>query len=194
MNRLAEAHIILMWCFSFNSLHSLAWLTASKRIALLRPFSFEHLFARQRCYGIVIFNWIAGAALASTTFEKGAILSRISCTYKFPTETNLCIETQLYHLRNRHRRSGLRRRLFYRENINRGRSHAQGHRATSSIHRRQCGKHRICESEGLHSAKNVIIISVVAMFSTFHFVSTGLVQQPGSDRRIQLRRHMKLQL
>ena len=77
---LPEVQMFCMWCFSFNSLHSLCWLTLYKMIALLKPLHHEQLLTTKRCYGIIVTNWIVGATIAATKFGQGASWNMISCT------------------------------------------------------------------------------------------------------------------
>ena len=80
-NVLPDVQMFFMWCFSFNSLHSLCWFTVSKMITLLDPLHPDSLLTRNRCHAIIVFNWIVGAAIASTKFGSGATFTTVSCTY-----------------------------------------------------------------------------------------------------------------
>ena len=81
---LPRVQVFFMWCFSFNSLHSLCWLTVCKMVALLRPLHYEQVFARKRCYGIIVANWVIGASLAATKFDQGASWNMVSCWFVIP--------------------------------------------------------------------------------------------------------------
>ena len=83
MTILPDLHMFFLWWFSFNSLHSLCWLTVCKMVAVLKPFRYEQLFTRNRCYGIIVFNWVVGAALAATKFTVRPVFSHILCVHKF---------------------------------------------------------------------------------------------------------------
>ena len=63
---LPKIHLFLSCWFVFNSLHSLSWVAVTKAVALLKPLRFEQLLTRNRCYGIIAFNWVVGGALAAT--------------------------------------------------------------------------------------------------------------------------------
>ena len=78
---LPEVQMFCMWCFSFNSLHGLCWLNLYKMIALLKPLHHEQLFTTNRCYSIIVTNWIVGAGMAASKFGQGASWNMISCTF-----------------------------------------------------------------------------------------------------------------
>ena len=77
---LPEIHIFFMWCFSFNSLHSLCWMTVSKMYTLLKPLHHDLIFTRRRCYGIIACNWIIGAAVGASKLGIGTKWTMIGCT------------------------------------------------------------------------------------------------------------------
>ena len=83
MTILPDLHMFFLWWFSFNSLHSLCWLTVCKMVAVLKPFRYEQLFTLNRCYGIIVFNWVVGAALAATKFTVRPVFSQIMCVHTF---------------------------------------------------------------------------------------------------------------
>ena len=60
---LPKIHEICMTWFSFCSLHSLCWVTVSKMVAILKPFRYEQLFTRKRCYAIIACIWSTGALI-----------------------------------------------------------------------------------------------------------------------------------
>ena len=51
------------WWFGFISLHSQSWVALSKMIAIVSPFGYDLLLTRNRCCGIIVLNWVIGAAL-----------------------------------------------------------------------------------------------------------------------------------
>ena len=55
---LPNIHAFLFWWFGFNSMYSLCWLTVSKAIVILNPLRSEQLLPRNRCYAIIVFNWV----------------------------------------------------------------------------------------------------------------------------------------
>ena len=66
---LPQVQMFCQWWFSFNSAHSLSWVAISKLIAITKPLRCEQILSRKRCYVILAFNWIVGAALAASTFS-----------------------------------------------------------------------------------------------------------------------------
>ena len=83
MTALPYFHMFSVWWFNFNSLHSMLWLTVCNMVAILKPFRYEQLFTLNRCYGIIIFNWVVGAALAATKFTVLPVFSINLCVHKF---------------------------------------------------------------------------------------------------------------
>ena len=69
---LTTMHLFFMCWFGFISLHSLTWVAVSKTVAILKPFRYEQLLTRSRCFGIIAFNWVAGAVLAATKLTTDA--------------------------------------------------------------------------------------------------------------------------
>ena len=66
---LPQVHTFCQWWFCFNSAHSLSWVAICKLIAITKPLRCEQILSRKRCYVILAFNWIVGAALAATKFS-----------------------------------------------------------------------------------------------------------------------------
>ena len=86
--RLTARHVpgiqmFFFWWFAFNSLHSLSWVALSKLVALLKPLRYEQLLSWNRCYGIIVFNWVVGAALAATTFTIVPTWDTVICAYRY---------------------------------------------------------------------------------------------------------------
>ena len=79
---LPNIHMFFLWWFTFSSLHSLCWLTVCKMISVLKPFRYAQLFTHRRCYGIMIFNWVVGGALAASKFTLAAHFDIGSCLYR----------------------------------------------------------------------------------------------------------------
>ncbi|KAI0215831.1 hypothetical protein LSAT2_032098, partial [Lamellibrachia satsuma] len=69
---LTMMHLFFMCWFGFISFHSLTWVAVSKTFAILKPFRYEQLLTRRRCFGIIAFNWVAGAILAATKLTTDA--------------------------------------------------------------------------------------------------------------------------
>ena len=89
--RLTTRHVpgiqmFFFWWFAFNSLHSLSWVALSKMVAILKPLRHEKLLNRNRCYGIIVFNWVVGAALAATTFTIVPTWDSCICAYRYPDD------------------------------------------------------------------------------------------------------------
>ena len=82
---LPDVHMFCIWWFSFNSFHSLCWLTMCKMIAVTRPFQFEQIVTLNRCRFVIVFNWVMCAALAATKLNRRAEFAVAMCVYTFPT-------------------------------------------------------------------------------------------------------------
>ena len=78
-----EIQMFFFWWFAFNSLHSLSWVALSKMVAILKPLRYEQLLNRNRCYGIIVFNWVVGAALAATRFTIVPAWDSCICAYRY---------------------------------------------------------------------------------------------------------------
>lgn len=81
---LPEVQMFCVGWFAFNSLYSLCWMTVSKMIAVLKPMHYEQLLSHKRCVGIIVFNWICGAAVSAIKFNQGAYWNMSSCTFVLP--------------------------------------------------------------------------------------------------------------
>ncbi|KAI0215168.1 hypothetical protein LSAT2_032810, partial [Lamellibrachia satsuma] len=55
-------------------------------VVILKPLSYEQLLNRNRCYGIIAFNWVVGAALAATTFTTVPAWDACICAYRYPDD------------------------------------------------------------------------------------------------------------
>ena len=75
--------MFFLWWFAFNSLHSLCWLTVCKMISVLKPFRYEQLFTSRRCYGVIVFNWVVGGALAASKFTLVAHFNIETCIHQY---------------------------------------------------------------------------------------------------------------
>ena len=82
---LPEIQMFCHWWFGFNSLHSLSWVALSKMIAILKPFRYEQRLTSNRCYGIIVFNWVVGAALAAAKFTIDVTWNTSICTFRSST-------------------------------------------------------------------------------------------------------------
>ena len=79
---LPEIQMFCYWWFGFNSMHSISWVALSKMVAILKPFRYEQLLTRNRCYGIIVFNWVVGAALAAAKFTTVSAWNTVICSYR----------------------------------------------------------------------------------------------------------------
>ena len=81
-----EIQMFFFWWFAFNSLDNFSWVALSKMVVILNPLPYEQLFNRNRCYGIIAFNWVVGAALAATTFTTVPAWDACICAYRYPDD------------------------------------------------------------------------------------------------------------
>ena len=81
---LPKIQMFCFWWFGFNSFHSVTWVALSKMVAILKPFRYEQLLARNRCYGIIAFNWVVGAALAAVKLTFDTTWNMSMCTFRSP--------------------------------------------------------------------------------------------------------------
>ena len=77
----------MMW-LTFNSAHSLCWVTVTKMCAILYPFRFEELFTHTRCHVIIGCIWFAGALVAGTGSQAFVPWNSVSCTFDVGTPRN----------------------------------------------------------------------------------------------------------
>ena len=81
LKQVQQVQVFCRWLFGFNSLHSLCWITVCKMITVLKPLRHEKLLTRSHCYGIIIFNWVVGAAIAANMSRMGVVSSPDICIY-----------------------------------------------------------------------------------------------------------------
>ena len=81
LKQVQQVQMFCRWLFGFNSLHSLCWITVCKMITLLKPLRHEKLLTRNRYYGIIIFNWVVGVAIAAKMSRLGMVWSSDICIY-----------------------------------------------------------------------------------------------------------------
>ena len=79
-------HMFFFWWFAFNSQHSLSWVALSKMVAILKPLRYEQLLNCNRCYGIIVFNWIVGTAVAATMFTIVPAWDASICAFRYPDD------------------------------------------------------------------------------------------------------------
>ena len=80
----------LTW-FSFNSLHSLCWMTVCKMVAILKPFRYEQLLTRNRCYFIIACIWLTGALIAVTGTHFTMTWNLAICMCQMPLNSKLSV-------------------------------------------------------------------------------------------------------
>ena len=77
-----------MW-FNFCSLHSLCWVTVYKMIAITRPLHCEQILTRNRCFCVICFNWLIGAAFSSALFRFDVTLNLETCMFHFRSTSDV---------------------------------------------------------------------------------------------------------
>ena len=70
--------------FTTTSLYSLCCVSVCKMIAITRPFSYEELLTRKRCYAIIVCIWFIGAILAATLSHAVVGWNMNVCLYRIP--------------------------------------------------------------------------------------------------------------
>ena len=60
---LPKINIICSVWFNFNSMHSLCWVTVCKMVAVTKPFHYEQVLTRGRCYFIIAVIYICACGL-----------------------------------------------------------------------------------------------------------------------------------
>ena len=83
---LPKVQMFCGWWFGFNSMHSISWVALSKMVAILKPLRYEQLLTRNRCYGIIVFNWVVGAALAAAKFTIDVTWNTSICSFRSPAD------------------------------------------------------------------------------------------------------------
>ncbi|KAK2157056.1 hypothetical protein NP493_1916g00028 [Ridgeia piscesae] len=73
----------IKWC-GFNSVNSLSWLTLSKMVAVTKPFRYEQLLSRNRCYVIICFDWFIGACIATVGSQAKSDWNMPMCLTQLP--------------------------------------------------------------------------------------------------------------
>ena len=78
---LPKIHLTFSLWFTACSMHSLCWMTVCKLIAITKPFRYEQLLTRNRCYFIICCTWITGALLAATLAPSVSSWNLDVCTF-----------------------------------------------------------------------------------------------------------------
>ena len=77
--------------FSFNSVHSLCWVTVSKMIAITKPFRYEQLLTTRRCWTIIAAIWLTGAVLSTSGIPDVGEWNMSTCSYSQPVEARVSV-------------------------------------------------------------------------------------------------------
>ena len=77
--------------FSFNSVHSLCWVTVCKMIAITKPFRYEQLLTTRRCWTIIAAIWLTGAVLSTSGIPDVGEWNMSTCSYSQPVETRVSV-------------------------------------------------------------------------------------------------------
>ena len=83
---LPEIQMFCYWWFGFNSMYSLSWVALSKMFTIWKPLRYEKLLTRRRCYAIIVFNWVIGAALAAAKFSINVTWNTSVCSFRIPAD------------------------------------------------------------------------------------------------------------
>ena len=75
--------------FSFNSVHSLCWVTVCKMIAITKPFRYEQLLTTRRCWAIIAGIWLTGALLSTAITRSVKEWNLSTCLYKPPVDASV---------------------------------------------------------------------------------------------------------
>ena len=73
-----------MFCsvwFNVNSMHSLCWVTVCKMVAITRPFRYEQILTRRRCYVIIGITWSVAGLLAVLLLRGNIRTDNVTCMY-----------------------------------------------------------------------------------------------------------------
>ena len=75
---------VQMFCsvwFTVTSLHSLCWVTVCKMVAITRPFRYEQILTRRRCYVIIGITWSVAGLLAVLLLRGDVEWEFVTCMY-----------------------------------------------------------------------------------------------------------------
>ena len=86
---LPKIHAFTLWWHGFNSMYCLCWLTISKAIVIVKPFSVELLLTRKCCYVIISVNWIIGCLLALVNCNVDVTWNVEMCSHRLPQDHTL---------------------------------------------------------------------------------------------------------
>ena len=78
---LPKIHATFSLWFTACSMHNLCWMTVCKMIAITKPFRYQQLLTRKRCYIIICCTWMTGALLAATVATYVSSWNINVCTF-----------------------------------------------------------------------------------------------------------------
>ena len=79
--------VFSVW-FGVNSMHSLSWVTVCKIIAITKPFPYEQVLTRNRCYFIICGVCVTGALMAATITPFVATWNLDCCIHQTTISTD----------------------------------------------------------------------------------------------------------
>ena len=78
---LPGVHAFFSAWFSFNSMHSLCWMTIYKMVAITNPFRCEQLLTRSRCYLLICGIWFTGAVIGVSLIPTSTAWNMNACGF-----------------------------------------------------------------------------------------------------------------
>ena len=75
---------VQMFCsvwFTVTSMHSLCWVTVCKMVAITRPFRYQQILTRRRCYVIICITWSVAGLLAVLLLRGDVEWEFVTCMY-----------------------------------------------------------------------------------------------------------------
>ena len=81
--------------FSFISVHSLCWVTVCKMIAITKPFRYEQLLTRNRCYLIITCIWLTGGMFVIAGTHLVTELNLRTCMFAVPANSDVVMQLVL---------------------------------------------------------------------------------------------------
>ena len=79
-------HELFINWFTTTSLYSLCCVSVCKMIAITRPFTYEQLLTRNRCYAIIVCIWLIGAILSASLSHAVVGWDMNVCLYRIPVD------------------------------------------------------------------------------------------------------------
>ena len=84
-------HVCSVW-FNFNSMHCLCWVTVCKMIAITKPFRYEQLLTRNRCYLIIACIWLTGGMIVIGGTHLVTELDLRTCVFAMPAVSDVMMQ------------------------------------------------------------------------------------------------------